>query len=87
VEDLKGKEVKQFYLTEDTIIYLLGDGSVYWCGMKIAYRPEKFPLPEGVKPRLVGGGYRCFAVVDEENNLYIKNGLLKTKSMNKQTGV
>jgi hypothetical protein len=70
--------VADFYLTEDTVLVLLASGDVWWAGMKIAYKPEMFPLPTGVKARLIGGAYRCFAAVDEGNTLYMKNSFIKS---------
>ncbi len=36
--------------------------------MKMAYKPEKMKI-EVAQPKLFAAGSRCFAVVDQENNV------------------
>lgn len=50
------------------MLFQLSNGELWWAGMKMAYKPEKVKL-EVEHPRLFAAGNKCFAVVDQENNV------------------
>ena len=56
--------------------------------MKLAYLPKQFELPtEAGKIKTIGAAFRSFAIVDENNKIYMKNKFLSSKSENIHTGV
>ena len=45
--------------------------------MKLAYLPKQFELPtEAGKIKTIGAAFRSFAIVDENNKIYMKNKFL-----------
>lgn len=50
------------------MLFQLDNGQLWWTGMKKAYMPEKVKL-EVDHPKLFAAGNRCFAVVDQQNNV------------------
>lgn len=46
------------------MIFQLGNGELWWAGMKMSYVPTKVKLQID-KPRLFAAGNKCFAIVDE----------------------
>lgn len=57
--------------------------------MKLSYLPKRFEMPSEAAPiKLIGAAFRSFAVVDENNVIYMKNKfLLPNKGENIKTGV
>jgi alpha-tubulin suppressor-like RCC1 family protein len=40
-EDFKTRKILQYEVAEDLTAILLDNNEVYWCGSKLAYKPEK----------------------------------------------
>jgi hypothetical protein len=56
--------------------------------MKIAYLPRIMNLPKDMgKIKTFGAAYRSFAVVDEENKIYMINKFMKHSKEDIHTGV
>jgi len=53
-----------FDISENTLLFQLTNGELWWTGMKKAYNPEKVKL-DITKPKLFAAGSKCFAVVDQ----------------------
>ncbi|KAL4446187.1 hypothetical protein ABPG74_021726 [Tetrahymena malaccensis] len=80
--------IQDFQIAEDVVVIRLQNGEVHYSGMKLAYLPKKFELPtEAGKIKTFGAAFRSFAVVDEFNNIFMKNKFLKTDKENIKTGV
>lgn len=56
-------------------MFQLTNGELWWAGMKMAYKPEKMKI-EVAQPKLFAAGSKCFAVVDQENNVRLFFNLL-----------
>lgn len=41
-ESFQGKNIIDFCVGEDVVAILLDSNEVYWSGMKLAYKPEKY---------------------------------------------
>ena len=62
-DDLMTSPIVEYDIGEMASIFRLEDSTVLWAGLKLAYAPEKFPLPEGTGVRSVGASDRGIAVV------------------------
>lgn len=80
--------IKEYEIGEDLLVLRLENDQFYYCGMKLAYLPKQFELPAEAGPiKTFGAAFRSFAVVDINNNIYMKNKFVLPKSENIHTGV
>lgn len=80
--------ISSFEIGEDLLVLRLENGQIYYCGMKLAYLPKLFELPpDAGKIKTFGAAFRSFAIVDENNKIYMKNKFALPKSENIHTGV
>jgi len=63
-EGYEKQRVVNFDISENTLMFQLDNGELWWSGMKKAYMPEKIKL-EVSNPKLFAAGNKCFAVVDQ----------------------
>ena len=59
------------------MVLLSDNNKVYWSGIRIAYKPELFKIPQEEKITMVGACYRCAVAVAESVNIYFKNKYMK----------
>jgi len=87
-EDFIGKKIVDLDIGEDIMVILLETNEVFWCGIKMAYKPELLRLPSDIgKIKSVGACYRCCAVVTEDNQIYMKNAFVQHDDENINTGI
>ena len=43
-EGYENQKVVNFDISEDTLLFQLGNGELWWTGMKMAYKPQKVKL-------------------------------------------
>lgn len=80
--------IVDYQIGEDVVVIKLANDEIHYCGMKLAYLPKRFEMPATAgKIKTFGAAFRSFAVVDEQNNIYMKNKFLATKTENIKTGV
>lgn len=73
-EDFGNAKVVDFWVGEDITAYLLDNNTIFWSGIRMAYKPEKLKLPDGIaKIKFVGTCHRCIVVVTEDGKVYFKN--------------
>ncbi len=62
-DDFQSKIV-DFDIGEDVTAILLENNEVFWCGSKLAYKPEKLKLPKDIaKIKQIAVCFRCVAVL------------------------
>lgn len=86
-DKLKGKNIVDFDLAENTGVFLTDTNEVYWMGLKLAYEPQLLKVPDGKKVKAVGAASGSVCAITEDNEIYMKNKLLKEESENLETGV
>ncbi|EGR32423.1 regulator of chromosome condensation protein, putative [Ichthyophthirius multifiliis] len=81
-------EIEDFKIGEDVLVVKLLNNQIYYSGMKIAYLPKLFDLPKDVgKIKCFGASYRSFAVVDENNQIYMFNKFMKHNKEDVHSGI
>jgi len=70
--------IVEYDISEMANICRLADHSVIWAGLKLAYQPERLPIPEGVKIRTVGASDRGIAAISEDNEIYTRGKFFDT---------
>ena len=63
-EGYENQKVVNFDISDNTLIFELDNGELWWAGMKMAYKPEKINI-QVPKPKLFAVGHSCFAIVDQ----------------------
>jgi hypothetical protein len=85
-EGIKNQKVVDFDISENTLVFKLENGEVWWSGMKLVFRPEKLPMDITTKPSIIGACRNGLAVVINDKVKYeltqiqIKNDFAKTKT-------
>lgn len=64
--------IVEYEVSEMTNVFRLEDNSVIWAGLKLAYEPERLPIPEGTEIKTVGCSDRGFAAIDKDNGIYTR---------------
>jgi hypothetical protein len=59
------------------MVILTDDNRVFWSGIRIAYKPEIFKIPEEETINAVGACFRCAVAVADSGNIYFKNKYMK----------
>ena len=63
-DDFKSAKIVDFDIGEDVTVILLDNNEVFWCGSKLAYKPERLKLPKNIaKIKQVAVCYRSVAVL------------------------
>lgn len=86
-DNLKGKNIVDFDLAENTGIFLTNTNEVYWMGLKLAYEPQLLRVPAGKKIKKVGAATGSVCAVTDENEIYMKNKYMKEESEDLETGI
>ena len=59
------------------MVLLTENNKVFWSGIRRAYKPERFKIPEEEKVSHIGACFRCVVAVAESGNIYFKNKYMK----------
>lgn len=84
----QGSKIVDFAIGENIMGILLDNNEVFWCGKRIAYKPERMRLPDTIgKIKSIGACYHSIVVVDEDNKVYFNGDYMAAKESNDRTGI
>lgn len=76
-EDLKGQKIVKFKVSGNSLIFLTDAGEVYYSGMHLRFRPEKFPVEKGTV-KTIFATYDSVGVVDKSGRIgYINDHFIE----------
>lgn len=67
-EDFKGQKIVKFKVSANSLIFLTDAGEVYYSGMHLRFRPEKFPVQKG-SVKTIFATADSVGVVDKEGRI------------------